>query len=238
MIASWISYVDAENSAATVYEFWDGGTAATSAYFSTPGTPQHAANTSITVNAADLNSVTIRGGQVAGSEAMWMRAFDGSDWSTWDAFTFTTLSNAVPVATISDHVLGLNEVTGLASWLSYFDADNNAATMYEIWDSGADAGSGYFSSPEVPQYASKTAIVVNAGVIGSMLVHGGQTGGSETMWVRAFDGTEWSAYDAFTLTTAPAGTIPEVEDFVGWTGGLGHTAHSSNGWAFDEFSLV
>jgi hypothetical protein len=32
----------------------------------------------------------VRGGEVTGSETMWVRAFDGSDWSAWDAFNFTT----------------------------------------------------------------------------------------------------------------------------------------------------
>jgi hypothetical protein len=121
---------------------------------------------------------------------------------------------------------------------SYSDPANHPATVYEFWDGGTAANSGYFSTLGNAHNSSGVAITVNAADLTNVFVDGGQSGGSETMWVRAFDGTEWSAYDAFTLTTAPAGTIPEVEDFVGWTGGLGHTAQSGNGGAFDEFSLV
>jgi hypothetical protein len=32
----------------------------------------------------------VRGGLTAGSEQMWVRAFDGPDWSPWDPFTLTT----------------------------------------------------------------------------------------------------------------------------------------------------
>ena len=64
---------------------------ASSGYFYTPDNPHHPAGSYIDVSASDLNATWIRGGQTAGSETMWVRAFDGTDWSTWDAFTFTTL---------------------------------------------------------------------------------------------------------------------------------------------------
>ena len=68
----------------------DGGTASDSGYFWTPSNYHNPAGTAITVAAADLNNVWIRGGQAAGSEMMWVRAFDGNDWSAWHSFTVTT----------------------------------------------------------------------------------------------------------------------------------------------------
>jgi hypothetical protein len=85
-VSSWITYTDAENNPATMYEFWDGGGAADSGYFWTPSNAHHAANTTITVAASGLGSVWVRSGQVAGSETMWVRAFDGTEWSAWDPF--------------------------------------------------------------------------------------------------------------------------------------------------------
>src|SRR5262245_54757130 len=90
-VANWLSYTDADGNPAVRYEFYDAGTAANSGYFWTPTNDHHPANTSIVVDAADLASVWIRGGTVAASETMWVRAFDGAEWSTWDAFTFTTI---------------------------------------------------------------------------------------------------------------------------------------------------
>ena len=78
-IAGWISYSDADGDAATQYQFLDGGTASDSGYFWTPSNYHNPAGTAITVAAADLNNVWIRGGQAAGSEMMWVRAFDGND---------------------------------------------------------------------------------------------------------------------------------------------------------------
>ena len=100
----------------------------------------------ITVAAADLANVWVRGGQAGGTETMWVRAFDGTDWSGWDSFTFTTLANTPPVATINDHSLHTNEWSQVKNWLSYSDADGNAATQYQFWDEGR-RNSGYFWTP-------------------------------------------------------------------------------------------
>ena len=79
-MSSWISYSDADANAATQYQFWDGGTGATSGYFWTPDNEHWDASTAITVAASDLGTTSVRGGQVAGSETMYVRAFDGISW--------------------------------------------------------------------------------------------------------------------------------------------------------------
>ena len=56
--------------------------------------------------------------------------------------------NTPPVATIADHSLQTNQWSQVASWVSYSDADGNAATQYQFWDSGTGANSGYFWTPE------------------------------------------------------------------------------------------
>src|SRR5262249_20938459 len=52
--------------------------------------------------------------------------------------------NHAPVATIADHTLNANEWAQVKNWLSYSDADGNAATKYQFWDDGNAANSGYF----------------------------------------------------------------------------------------------
>jgi hypothetical protein len=89
-VSGWISYSNANGNAATQYQFWDSGAASNSGYFWTPAA-HHAAGTEITVAAADLGNVWVRGGSAGGSETMWVRAFDGTDWSAWDSFSFTTM---------------------------------------------------------------------------------------------------------------------------------------------------
>jgi hypothetical protein len=41
-------------------------------------------------------------------------------------------------------VCHIDEWAQVQLWLSYSDADGNAATKYQFWDSGTDANSGYF----------------------------------------------------------------------------------------------
>ena len=130
-----------------------------------------------------------------------MRAFDGTDWSAWDSFTFNTLANTPPVATINDHSLHTNEWSRVTNWISYSDADGNAATQYQFWDSGPASNSGYFWTPDNSHHAADTAITVAASDLNNVWVRGGAAGGSETMWIGAYDGTAWSAWDHFTLTT-------------------------------------
>ena len=200
-VAGWLSYSDADGNAATQYQFWDGGTGSSSGYFWTPDNAHQPAGTAITVSATDIGNVWVRGGQVGGSDTMWVRAFDGKDWGAWDSFSFTTVANTAPVATIADHSLGTNEWARLSNWVSYSDADGNAATQYQFWDGGSGTNSGYFWTPENAHQPAGTAITVLAAELDNAWVRGGQTPGSETMWVRAFDGTDWGAWDAYSVTT-------------------------------------
>ena len=62
-VASWLSYSDADGSAAMQYQFYDGGAAANSGYFWSPANPHHPADTYINVAAADVGGVWVRGGQ-------------------------------------------------------------------------------------------------------------------------------------------------------------------------------
>ncbi len=200
-VASWLSYSDVDGNAATQYQFWDGGSGTGSGYFWTPDNPHQPAGTAITVAAADVGNLWLRGGQTAGSETMWVRAFDGKEWGDWDSFNFSTLPNSAPVAKASDHQLGINEWAKLSDWVSYSDADGDTATQYQFWDGGTGTRSGYIWTPDDAHHAAATAITVLASELDSAWVRGGQSAGSETMWVRAFDGHDWGAWNPFTMTT-------------------------------------
>jgi hypothetical protein len=108
-----------------------------------------------------------------------------------------------PVATINDHSVQVNEWTQVQNWIGYSDTDGNAAVAYQFWDSGAGASSGYFWTPDNAHQPAGTTIEVAASNLANVWVRGGTTGGTETMWVRAFDGYSWGNWDSFTLTTLP-----------------------------------
>ena len=205
-VSTLLSYSDGNGDAATKYQFWDSGTSATSGYFWTPTNAHWAANTTIEVSAADLADTWVRGGSVTGSETLWVRAFDGTAWGAWDTFTVTT-TNSTPIATVNDHSLHVDQWITVASWMNVADADNDTITKYQFWDSGASANSGYFYTPGNAHWAANTTIEVWAADLADTWVRGGSATGSETLWVRAFDGTEWGAWDTFTLTTT-INTVP------------------------------
>jgi Ca2+-binding RTX toxin-like protein len=204
-VAGLLTYADADNDAATLYKFWDGGAAATSGYFSTTGNSREAAGVDIIVSAANLSGVQLHAGSVSGAETLWVQVFDGKAWSDWKSFVLTSALpvNAKPVATMSDRALAANATTSVAGLLTYADADNDAAVQYRFWDDGAASSSGYVSIGGVRQAAGAN-ITVNAADLGGVLIHGGSAAGSETLWVQAYDGKEWGAWDSFVLTTTAA----------------------------------
>ncbi|MBR1270570.1 hypothetical protein JQ629_24145 [Bradyrhizobium sp. AUGA SZCCT0222] len=211
-IDSWISVVDGDNDTITKYQFWDSGTAATSAYFWTPTNSHWAANTTIEIPAADRANVWIQGGSATGSETLWVRAFDGNEWGAWDTFTLTTTINTAPVATINDQSLHVNQWIKPQSWLSATDAEGDTITQYQFWDGGGAANSGYFWSSTNSHWAAGTAIDVSAADLGNFWLRSGAATGSETMYVRAFDGAAWGSWDSFALTSTNAAPVATIND--------------------------
>lgn len=222
-ISGWSSYLDADGNPAIKYQFWDGGIGANSGFiWNDAGSGQLAANTTLEINAADLSQIWVRGGSAGGSETMWMRAFDGTDWGAWDSFTLTTIPNSPPVATISDQSLRVNDWARVSNWIAYSDADGEAATRYQFWDGGTSTTSGYFwNDAGSGRLAANTTLDVTAADLNKIWVRAGSVSGSETLWVRAFDGHDWGAWDSFTLTSQPntapvAGIADQSLHVDGW----------------------
>ena len=200
-VVNWTVASDADGDAIAKYQFWDGNSAATSAYFWTSTNSHWAAGTAIEVAAADLADVWVRGGTAGGSDTMYVRAFDGTSWSNWDNFALTSLPNNAPITTINNQTLHINEWNEVGDLLSYSDADGHPAARYQFWDGGSAANSGYFWTPTNSHWAAATAIEVSAADLDDVWVRGGVTTGTETMYVRGFDGIDWSAWRSFELTT-------------------------------------
>src|SRR5262249_68795 len=186
-----LHYTDADGNPPTQFQLYDGGTGANSGYFWTPDNAHKPADRVVRENSwADLANVWVRGGAAGGSETMYVRAFDGADWRAWDSFTLTTQANNGPVATIADHSVHANEWTQVKSWLSYADVAGKAATQFQFFDGGTGATSGYFWTPDNAHQPAGANITVNAVDLANVWVRGGAAGGSETMYVRAFNGTD------------------------------------------------
>jgi hypothetical protein len=97
----------------------------------------------------------------------------------------------------------------MKNWISYSDSNGDAATKYQFWDSGTGADSASFWTPN-GYVAPNTTLEVSAANLASVWVQGGSANGTDSMWVRAFDGHAWGNWDIFTLTThntPPVATI-------------------------------
>lgn len=199
-VSTWLSYADGDGHSATQFQFWDGDGSADSGYFWTSENPHQPANAPITVAAVDLDNVWLRSGAVAGPESMWVRAYDGTDWGEWDLFMLAT--NTPPSVAVDDQSLQQGEWSQVSGWVSFLDDDGNAATQYQFWDGGASADSGYFLTSSNTHHPAYTSVTVSANELDNTWLRGGTVAGSETMWVRVFDGSDWSAWDSFVLLTA------------------------------------
>jgi hypothetical protein len=112
-VGTWAAYFDADGDPAALYQFRDDGTASNSAYLWTPDNAHHAAGSAVTVAAADLDNVWVRSGAPNTSDKMWVRAFDGADWSVWKPIYFETTNANVSygsVTTLVNAPLALPEV--------------------------------------------------------------------------------------------------------------------------------
>jgi FG-GAP-like repeat/RTX calcium-binding nonapeptide repeat (4 copies) len=91
-LAGWISYSDADNDPAVQYQFWYGDTASGADKLWSAAYGIQPPLSTLTVSAADIsnNNIWIGGAREAGSELMWVRAFDGIDWGNWTSFALTT----------------------------------------------------------------------------------------------------------------------------------------------------
>lgn len=228
LASSLFSVSDADGDPMTQYEFIDNTATAGSGYIWVGGaTP--AAGSTITVTAANLASVWVRGGVNNGVDGLQVRANDGFGWSNWANFNVTTrLPNRAPVVTAPGNGVAVNTAVAASTLFSVTDADGDTPTIYRFWD---PAGGGRFTVNGVTQ-ASNANIDVLAANLGTVNYVGGATPGSETEWVQVFDGFEWSAWQSWSMQSVsdaagntngtaravPLPLNPTAQSFTDWVG--------------------
>ena len=197
-VSTLFSVSDADGDAITQYEFWDGSAAANGGHFTVNGITQ-GANQSITVSGASLAQTRYVGGDVPGSETVWVRAYDGADWSAWKSWSMATQGSA-PVVSAANRSVHVNQSVAASALFSVSDADSDTMVRYEFWDSGAGGSTGHFVIGTAAQ-ASNQSIAVQAADLLQLTYVGGSAAGSETLWVRADDGTGFGAWVSWTMGT-------------------------------------
>jgi hypothetical protein len=185
------------------YQFWDSTTDPASGHFVVNGVVQ-AKGQAIDVSAAQLGQTTFQSG--SGANDLWLRTFDGQQWSAWKEFHVNAPINHVPVIAASDQAVSHGANVAASSLFSVSDADGDAMTRYQFWDSTADPASGHFVVNGAAQGANQS-IDVSAAQFAQTTFRSGS--GSDDLWVRAFDGMEWSTWKEFHVN-APIDTGPVV----------------------------
>jgi hypothetical protein len=195
--SSLFSVNDPDGDAITWYQFWDSTTASTSGHFVVNGVAQGAMQY-ITVSAAQLAQTTFQSG--SGSDDLWMRAFDGTDWGMWREFHVNAPPNQAPVVTVADTAASHNQNIAASSLFSVNDPDGDAITSYQFWDSTNASTSGHFVVNGAAQ-GTMQYINVSAAQLAQTTFQSGS--GSDDLWMRAFDGTDWGAWKEFHVNAPP-----------------------------------
>jgi len=178
----------------------------------------------------------------AGTDSFTYRASDGAASSANTATVSITVNPVEdgPSVSINDHVLGIGEFGYLPEWISYSDPDGNAATMYQFVDLGFGFGSNYLYTSLNHHHLPGVVATVAAADLPNAFAGGAYWPAQDLMAVRAFDGTTWSTWDTFAVTTtwsatfgAPAasgglgGAVALLGQFMAAAGGAGSLANGA-----------
>jgi hypothetical protein len=194
-LSSLFSVSDFEGDAITKYQLWDSTSDPLSGHFVISGVAQPA-RAVIDITAAQLAATSFVTGTV--NDMLQIRAFDGISWSasdsaSWAPFTVTPAPNNAPVVTTADTSAGHGQTLALSSLFSVSDADGDAITRYQLWDSTSDPLSGHFVVNGVAQ-PERAVIDLTPSQIAQTSLLVGTLG--DNLQIRAFDGFTWSAPDS------------------------------------------
>jgi hypothetical protein len=163
------------------------------------------------IDASQLSQLTYVSGTALG-DYFFVRAFDGKNWSTPDVYSSPAfkifLSGQQPFNHRPEVVLGTrlssnggwsaigsysaqrNQSLATSAFSSFFDADNDSATQYQIIDNTTDPLSGHWAVNGIAQQAG-TVINLTPSQWAQTTFVTGSIG--DDIGVRTFDGKDWSA---------------------------------------------
>jgi hypothetical protein len=185
------------------YDVWDAGTGG--GHFVSSGLPLATQQDNIIAAGFGLPQLLYQSG--SGTDTVWIRANDGSGWGGWSSFTVTAPIDTGPVVAPINANLTVPHGNNLAasSLFTYSDPFGSAATQYDVWNAGS--GGGHFALSGTALSAGQDNIVT-AAQLAQLSYQPGS--GTDTLWIRANDGTVWGTWSAGFTITAPIDTGPVV----------------------------
>ncbi len=192
---------DVDGDTITKYAFWNSGTGG--GHFVLGGVTQGAGQ-EIDVTAAQLSQLSYQSG--SGADTLWVRANDGLLWGNWsDGFTVAAPIDAPPAVKVSNLTATHGQLFAAASLATVSDPEGDAIQKVAFWNSGT--GGGHFVLNGVAQATGQELDYT----IGQALQLGYQSGsGADTLWLRVYDGYQWSAWSNSFTVTAPDDRGPTV----------------------------
>lgn len=156
----------------------------------------------------NLGNVWFRPDTVDSVQTLWVRGHDGYDWSGWDSFQLhSRVANEKPVVSLPNQtmVIGSTPWTRLPDVMSIKDGNGDPIRSITLWDS--TGGHNWYADGRVVD-ASRGYTTTN---VDGVWFQRDATPSTQTLWVNASDGFEFSGWKAFTLTTRATNAAPEVE---------------------------
>jgi hypothetical protein len=135
-------------------------------------------------------------------------------------FNDATIQIAGPAMTTADKRVATNQTVALSSLFTVTDLTGDTVTNYQLWDSTNDPSSGYFAIGGVQQVA-KTILNITAAQLAQVSFVAGSV--NDSLQIRAFDGTSWSAGD--NATWSPFMVGPTVNKLPVVTGSSTQKSH-------------
>jgi hypothetical protein len=173
-------------------------------------------NTAVEVSADDLERVKYRASYRAGSELLWVQAYDGESWSAWESWRELGLRPGNQAPTIIAEQGLLERDQWMSSWdfplfLRFADADGDYWTHMQIRDLSDADDSGYlwFGGANI---AAGTIVELSEVefALGRLWVRGAREARTDRYELRIFDGNDWSPWTSFDILTRTENRKPQV----------------------------
>lgn len=153
----------------------------------------------------NLSDIAIqRTARATGFDIFWIAAYDGTSWASAEMFVFD--ANQAPIATGNTFNVANATSTGIGAHIAASDINPDSVTEFQFWDdhyalsTGDDNPSSDTSGDFTVNGVRQSEGVCHRGAaadLGNVAFTGGLDDGTDILWVRAFDGREWGAWDRF-----------------------------------------
>jgi VCBS repeat-containing protein len=213
---SLFSVTDADGKPITQYQFYDTTAGATSGHLVIDGVAQPDWGEFLLTPQQLAQSTTFQAGSST-SDTIDVRAFDGTNWSAWTEFHVNVVPNHPPVVSALDYNAARGQSIAAYSLFSVTDADANPMTQYQLYDTTLGATSGHFVVDGVakPDWGM---VQVTAQQLAQSTTFQAGSSTSDTIDVRAFDGTDWSAWTEFHVKVIGGTSNIVNSNDVAWNG--------------------